>query len=82
MQTMDLAALLPDARIVALDSHAPFLAEVQRRAVAGGAADRVTTVLGDMAALPFPAASFDLVWCEGAAYILGWRRRWRRGGRC
>src|SRR4030095_14716135 len=42
MQTMDLAALLPDARIVPLDSHAPFLAEVQRRAVAGGAAGRVT----------------------------------------
>jgi len=88
MQTMDLAALLPDARIVALDSHAPFLAEVQRRAVAGGAAGRVTTVLGDMAALPFPAASFDLVWCEGGAYILGlakaleaWRPLLRPGGR-
>ena len=71
MQTMDLAALLPAAHIVALDNHAPFLADVQRRAVAGGAADRVATVLGDMAALPFPAASFDLLWCEGAAYIMG-----------
>jgi ubiquinone/menaquinone biosynthesis C-methylase UbiE len=80
MQTMDLAALLPDAGIVAVDSHAPFLAEVQRRAVDGGAADRVATVLGDMAALPFPADSFDLVWCEGAAYIMGLAqalRAWR-----
>jgi len=88
MQTLDLAALLPDARIVALDNHAPFLVEVQRRAVAGSAADRIATVLADMAALPFPAGSFDLLWCEGAAYILGlaralraWRPLLRPGGR-
>lgn len=88
MQTMDLAALLPDARIVALDNHAPFLAEVQRRAGAGGAADRVTAVLADMTAPPFPADSFDLVWCEGAAYVMGlanaleaWRPLLKPGGR-
>jgi len=88
MQTMDLAALLPEARIVALDNHGPFLAELQRRAVAGGVADRVATVRGDMAALPFPAGSFDLLWCEGAAYIMGvaralraWRPLLRPGGR-
>jgi len=88
MQTLDLAALLPDARIMALDTHAPFLAEVQRRAVAAGAADRIATVLADMAALPFPAGSFDLLWCEGAAYMLGlaqalraWRPLLRPGGR-
>lgn len=88
MQTMHLAALLPTASIVALDRHPPFLAEVQRRAVAGGAADRIATVLGDMAALPFPAGSFDLIWCEGAAYVMGlaqalraWRPLLRRGGR-
>src|SRR4029453_8920749 len=88
MQTLDLATLLPDARIVALDNHAPFLAEAQRRAVAGGAADRIATVLGDIAALPVAAGSFDLQWCEGAAYILGlaralraWRPLLRPGGR-
>jgi len=88
MQTMDLAALLPEARIVALDNHAPFLAELQRRAAAGGVAERVAPVLGDMAALPFPAGSFDLLWCEGAAYIMGvaralqaWRPLLRPGGR-
>jgi ubiquinone/menaquinone biosynthesis C-methylase UbiE len=88
MQTMDLAALLPEARIVALDNHAPFLAELQRRAAAAGAAERVAPVLGDMAALPFPNGSFDLLWCEGAAYMLGlrqalrtWRPLLRPGGR-
>jgi SAM-dependent methyltransferase len=80
MQTMDLADLLPDAEITALDNHAPFLAEVKRRAAERGAAGRIATVRGDMAALPFAAGSFDLIWCEGAAYIIGFSaalRAWR-----
>jgi SAM-dependent methyltransferase len=31
--------------------------------------------------LPFTAAAFDLIWCEGAAYIMGFERglrEWRR----
>jgi SAM-dependent methyltransferase len=41
-----------------------------------------------MHALEFPPASFDLLWCEGAAYIMGvenalgsWRALLRPGGR-
>jgi SAM-dependent methyltransferase len=80
MQTMDLAELLPGANIVALDNHAPFLAELERRARHSGAEGRVTTVRADMAAIPFPPGSFDLIWCEGAAYIIGFEkalRAWR-----
>jgi SAM-dependent methyltransferase len=80
MQTMDLAELLPSAGIVALDNHAPFLAEVERRARDHGVEGRVTTVRADMAAIPFSAGSFDLLWCEGAAYIIGVEkalRAWR-----
>ena len=62
MQTMDLAALLPDAGIVALDNHAPFLAELERRAVERGVDGRVTTLRADMAAIPCPPGSFDLIW--------------------
>lgn len=71
MQTMDLAALLPEARIVAVDMHEPFLEELRRRAAAAGAAHRIETLRADMAALPFAPGSFDLIWCEGAAYIMG-----------
>jgi ubiquinone/menaquinone biosynthesis C-methylase UbiE len=88
MQTMDLARLLPDAEIVAIDTHTPFLAEVDRRARAAGVAGRVRTVEADMRALPFDDSSFDLLWCEGAAYLMGvaealraWRRLLRPGGR-
>lgn len=88
MQTMDLAALLPDASIVAVDLHPAYVEEVERRARARGVADRVRAQVADMAALPFADASVDLVWCEGAAYVMGlpaalaaWRRLLAPGGR-
>ncbi len=71
MQTIDLAKLLPTAIITAVDFHAPYVKEVERRAAAQGATDRVVAMVGDMADLPFAPASFDLIWCEGAAYIMG-----------
>lgn len=88
MQTMDLADLLPDAEILAVDIHKPFVDETNRRARTRGVSDRVTTTCGDMTALPFPASSFDLIWCEGAAYIMGvgnalrsWRSLLKPGGK-
>jgi SAM-dependent methyltransferase len=87
-QTMDLAELLPEASIIAVDLHPPFVAETERRARARGVADRVRAQPADMTALPFADASFDLVWCEGAAYVMGlpaalaaWRRLLPPGGR-
>lgn len=88
MQTMDLAELLPDASIVAVDLHPAFVEETQRRARERGVAHRVEARCADMTALPFDDASFDLAWCEGAAYIMGvpaalaaWRPLLRLGGR-
>jgi SAM-dependent methyltransferase len=87
-QTMDLAELLPDAAIVAVDLHPPFVEEAQRRARERGVAHRVEAHCADMTALPFDTASFDLLWCEGAAYLMGfsaalaaWRPLLRPGGR-
>ena len=86
-QTIDLAELLPGSQITALDNHPPFLAELERRAAERGFLDRIRTVEGDMARLPFRAGSFDLIWCEGAAYIIGldvalasWKPLLRPGG--
>jgi SAM-dependent methyltransferase len=87
MQTVDLAALLPSARIRAVDAHAPFLADGARRAEAAGCADRIEFNVGDMRALEFAPKTFDLLWCEGAAYIMGiaealiaWRPLLKTGG--
>jgi SAM-dependent methyltransferase len=88
MQTIDLARLLPAAEILAIDNHEPFVHEANRRARAQGVAGRVRVELGDMRALASPPAAFDLIWCEGAAYIMGvgealraWRPLLRPGGR-
>lgn len=55
--------------VLALDLHRPFLARLQGEARARGLP--VRPVQGDLARLPFAPASLDLVWCEGAAYLLG-----------
>lgn len=70
-QTLDLADLVPDARIVAIDAHPPFLAELRRRSAAAGAAARIDTQVGNMAALAIDPGTADALWCEGAAYIIG-----------
>jgi SAM-dependent methyltransferase len=68
------------ARVVAVDLHAPFLAELEERARARGLADRIETLREDFARLDLPESAFDLLWSEGAAYVLGFSeslRRWR-----
>lgn len=85
-QTMVLAEHT-DGRITALDLHPPYLAELAAKARKRGVEDRITTVAGDMSAMALPEESFDLVWSEGAIYIIGfarglreWRRLLRSGG--
>ena len=85
---MDLATLLPDADITAIDNHRPFVDETNRRAARRGLGRRVRAALGDMRSLDFDPQSFDLIWCEGAAYIMGvdkalraWRPLLKPGGR-
>jgi SAM-dependent methyltransferase len=72
MQTTALARI-SDGTIVAVDTHRPFLDELRRRAQEAGVSHRVTAVNASMAALPFRNESFDLLWSEGAIYILGFR---------
>ncbi|WP_404954244.1 GNAT family N-acetyltransferase [Streptomyces sp. 147326] len=72
------------AEVTAVDLHAPFLEELRAAAAARGLAGRVRTVEADMGALTgedFEDGSFDLVWAEGSAYILGFDAalaRWKR----
>jgi SAM-dependent methyltransferase len=88
LQTVDLAELLPEARITAIDAHAPYLEQLERLAGERGLAGRIDARPGNLFDLGFPAHCFDLVWCEGAAYILGfgeavsaWVRLLAPGGR-
>jgi len=75
------------ARVTAVDLHEPFLQRARRAAAVAGLADRVGVVRASMTALPHADATFDLVWSEGAAYLMGvdaalasWRRLLVPGG--
>lgn len=72
MQTLELARVSP-GDIVALDMHQPFLDELARRAHAANESHRIHIVHGSMMEMPFESGVFDVIWCEGAMYIMGVR---------
>ncbi len=69
-QTIQLAKLT-HGTILALDNHQPFLDELRRRAEAEAVSDRIHTWLKDMGTLGPDDGPFDLIWSEGALYIMG-----------
>jgi ubiquinone/menaquinone biosynthesis C-methylase UbiE len=80
LQTRVLARSSP-VRLVAVDNHPPFVDELNRQARVLGIADRLEARVGDMRQLDFPSGSFDVVWSEGAIYVMGFEaglREWRR----
>jgi SAM-dependent methyltransferase len=72
-QTLDLAAC-SKAAILAVDNHQPFLDELERRLTSAGLAGRVTARNLSMFALDLEPGSFDVIWSEGAVYIMGFER--------
>lgn len=85
-----LAQCLPQAQVLALDSHAPFIARLEAVANARGFGDRINAVAGDMLdppSLDGVMGEFDLIWSESAIYSVGrtvafthWRPLLRPGG--
>ena len=73
MQTLELARL-SDGDITAVDLHQPFLDVLRRRARDAGLGRLITPMQASMDALPFEPGSFDLIWSEGAIYIIGFER--------
>ena len=80
MQTLVLAETL-NAHVSAVDLHQEYLDELRIRAAKTGLSDRIKPQLADMSDLSYPPASFDLIWAEGSAYIMGVGnalRTWKR----
>ncbi len=68
------------AFITAIDTHQPFLDELARRSAAAGVAGRITAINMSMREIDL-RKTFDVVWSEGAIYMLGFEtglRAWRR----
>lgn len=79
MQTLDLARYT-NGKVIGVDKHQPFLEQLQKRAQAAALSARISTVNQSMFELEFPEKSFDLLWSEGAIYIIGFEqglRTWR-----
>lgn len=64
-------AKMSAATITAIDIYEPFLEEAREKALAAGVTDSIILQKEDMAKLPFKAGQFDIIWSEGASYIMG-----------
>lgn len=78
-QTLELARL-SDGPITAIDTHAPFLRQLEKSAAQTRLAERIRIREMSMFKLSFEPGSFDLVWSEGAIFIIGFEdglKTWR-----
>jgi len=85
-QTLTLASHL-DGKITAVDLFPDFLEILSTRAGEKGLNKRITTMEASMENLHFGDKLFDLIWSEGAIYIMGfekgiaqWNRHLKSGG--
>jgi ubiquinone/menaquinone biosynthesis C-methylase UbiE len=79
-QTMALAQHTK-GHITAVDLFPIFLEKLNERAQEKGLSDRITTLARSMEDLPFEGEALDIIWSEGAIYIMGFEkgvRDWKR----
>lgn len=69
-QTLTLAKRL-QTLVHAIDTYEPFLADLAQRAREAGLGHLIQTHCMDMADIPGTFREIDLLWCEGAAYNIG-----------
>jgi ubiquinone/menaquinone biosynthesis C-methylase UbiE len=72
MQTIEIAHI-SHGMITAIDTHQPFLDVLTANIAAEGLSDRIKTLNQFMLDLDFPDSSFDLIWSEGAIFIIGFK---------
>jgi ubiquinone/menaquinone biosynthesis C-methylase UbiE len=70
MQTMVLAES-SSGSITAVDNCDEYLEQLREQLEMASLTGRVEVKQADMTALDFEGETFDLIWCEGAAYIVG-----------
>ncbi|WP_394174431.1 class I SAM-dependent methyltransferase [Thalassotalea litorea] len=75
------------SQITAVDNEPDALQSLNAALISKGLTKQVNTVCASMTDLPFPQESFDVIWAEGCAYIMGvqnaikeWRALLQPGG--
>jgi SAM-dependent methyltransferase len=61
-------------QVTAVDFHEPFLKILMKTARSRNLESRITPVHGSMAAIPPGTGPADLIWSEGAIYIIGFEK--------
>ena len=59
------------AKITAVDNEPSALEQLTQRLETAALSSQVTPICASMTELPFENSSFDLIWAEGSAYIMG-----------
>ena len=70
-----------EVQVTAVDNDQPCLDILNQQALELGLESNIKTVCASMMDLPFEAKSFDLIWSEGSAYIMGVQKalkQWRK----
>lgn len=70
VQTVELLRL-SGGTVVALDLLPQMISRVRKAAADAGLADRLETVQADMNDMVFEPSRFDVIWSEGAIYLIG-----------
>ena len=86
VQTLDLART-SKGKIKAVDNHAFFLDYLELTAQKEGYENTITCTNADMKSMPFKNECFDLIWSEGAVFIIGikeglkeWKKYLKKNG--
>lgn len=64
-------------RVTAIDTHQPFLAMAMKNAEQAGLSEQIYCLNQDMNNLNFQDQTFDLIWSEGAIYLMGFDNGFR-----
>ncbi len=78
-QTLQLARMF-DGKICALDYYKPFLERLICNAEKENLHTKISTLIASMDNLPFEIENFDVIWAEGAIFIIGFEnglRYWK-----
>ncbi len=79
VQTLELAKI-SKGKVIAVDNHQFFLDCLEAEAEKNGLHSMISCINADMASLPFREKSFDVIWSEGAVFVIGIReglKQWK-----
>lgn len=72
VQTLELARI-SKGKIIALDNYQPFLDGLKQKAIKSGFDSRIITKNQSMLEMDFKNGTFDIIWSEGAIFIMGFQ---------